>query len=71
MRLLRGIYRFSYDFVIGDDWKVAAGVVTAVAIGLILLAAGVPRPAVLALTATLVAFAFTLALIIDVRSHRG
>ncbi len=29
MTVLRGVGRFVYDFVIGDDWKIAAGVVGA------------------------------------------
>jgi uncharacterized membrane protein AbrB (regulator of aidB expression) len=29
---LRAFARFWYDFVVGDDWRVAAGVVTALAI---------------------------------------
>ena len=27
MRMLRGFVRFWYDFIIGDDWTVAAGVI--------------------------------------------
>lgn len=29
MRYVRGFFRFWYDFVIGDDWRMAAGVVVA------------------------------------------
>ena len=32
MKVLRGIVRFVVDFVVGDDWRVAAGI--AVALGL-------------------------------------
>ena len=40
MRVLRGIDRFVYDFVIGDDWKIAAGVVGSLLVGALLLVAG-------------------------------
>ena len=30
MRRLRAFGRFWYDFVVGDDWRVAAGVVVAI-----------------------------------------
>jgi hypothetical protein len=28
MRLVKGFLRFWWDFVIGDDWRIAAGVAT-------------------------------------------
>jgi hypothetical protein len=31
MRALRSFLRFWYDFVVGDDWRVAVGVVAALA----------------------------------------
>ena len=31
MRVLRSFLRFWYDFVVGDDWRVAVGVVAALA----------------------------------------
>ena len=67
MRLLRGVGRFAYDFVIGDDWKIAVAVVTALLIGVLLLVVGLP-PAVTALvTAGLLGTAFTVAMVVDVR----
>jgi hypothetical protein len=30
MRFVRNFFRFWYDFIIGDDWRVAAGVVIVV-----------------------------------------
>jgi hypothetical protein len=72
MNILRGIYRFLYDFIIGDDWKIAAAVITALSIGLLLLAAGLPTTAAVITTAGLVGAAFTIALLIDVqRPHDG
>ena len=38
MRRLEGLARFAWDFVIGDDWRIAAGVV--VALGITALVAG-------------------------------
>jgi predicted branched-subunit amino acid permease len=32
MKQLRGFLAFLYDFVIGDDWRIAAGVVAALAV---------------------------------------
>ena len=39
MRYLRGFGRFWYDFIVGDDWKIAAGVCLTLAIGAVLVAA--------------------------------
>jgi hypothetical protein len=68
MRLIRGVYRFLYDFIIGDDWKIAAGVVIALAFGLTLLTAGLAPAAAMLLTVAGVAAAFVTALVVDVRS---
>ena len=38
MRRLRAFAAFVYDFVVGDDWRVAAGV--AIALGVTAVAAG-------------------------------
>ncbi len=32
MRAIRGFFAFWYDFIVGDDWRVAAAVVVALAI---------------------------------------
>jgi len=69
MSLLRGVYRFLYDFIVGDDWKVAAGVVVSLAIGLILLRAGLPSSRVIVITAALVVALFVVALVVDVRGR--
>jgi hypothetical protein len=39
MRFLRGFGRFWYDFIVGDDWKIAAGVCLMLALGAVLVAA--------------------------------
>jgi hypothetical protein len=38
MRFVRGFGRFWYDFVVGDDWRIAAGVVLVLAAGAVLVA---------------------------------
>ena len=67
MSIVRAIGRFAYDFVIGDDWKIAAAVVSALLVGALLLVAGVPAVPVVLVTAGLLAAAFTAAMVIDVR----
>ncbi len=38
MRYLRGFGRFWYDFIVGDDWKIAVGVCVMLAAGAVLVA---------------------------------
>jgi hypothetical protein len=40
MRFLRGFGRFWWDFVVGDDWRIAAGVLAVAATGASLVATG-------------------------------
>ena len=68
MTVLRGVGRFVYDFVIGDDWKIAAGVVGALLVGALLLVADVPPEVTALVTAGLIGAAFTAAMVVDVRS---
>jgi hypothetical protein len=42
MRVLRSFLQFWYDFIIGDDWTIAAGVVLALAATAILTHSHVP-----------------------------
>lgn len=47
MRYLRGFGRFWYEFIVGDDWKIAAGVCLVLGFGAVLVAAtSVPHTAV-------------------------
>jgi hypothetical protein len=41
MRLARGFLRFWYDFIVGDDWRIALGVVLVLAAGAALVATDV------------------------------
>jgi hypothetical protein len=47
MRFVRGFGRFWYDFVVGDDWRIAAGVVLVLAAGAVLVATDALRDGVL------------------------
>ena len=40
MRWVSGFFRFWYDFVIGDDWTIAAGVAVAVVVTFVLAHSG-------------------------------
>ena len=42
MSRIRAFGRFWYEFVVGDDWRVAVGVVTALGLTALLAARGVP-----------------------------
>jgi hypothetical protein len=41
MRRIRAFGAFWWDFVVGDDWRVALGIVVAIGLAAILVAAGV------------------------------
>lgn len=41
MKLVVGFFRFWYDFIVGDDWRMAATLVAVIAIAALLAAAGV------------------------------
>jgi hypothetical protein len=69
-RLLRGFVAFWYDFIVGDDWKIAVAVLAALATGALLITAGLPVAVLAPLVAVLVMAAFTVALLIDVRERR-
>jgi hypothetical protein len=68
--LLKGFFRFWYDFVIGDDWKIAAAVAAVLLAGAVLVAAAaLPDWALAALLGAAILTAFTAVMAIDVR-HR-
>ena len=71
MRFLKGFYEFWYDFVIGDDWKIAAAVAAVLAVGFAIVSGGSYDPHVLTVgLAAAVAAAFTVALLIDIRPKK-
>jgi hypothetical protein len=68
VRIVKGFARFWYDFIVGDDWKIAAAVVVALlgsALMMSLTAVGAGWPPAVAGAAIFAAF--TLSLVVDVR----
>jgi hypothetical protein len=71
MRFLKGFGSFWYDFLIGDDWKIAAAVTLVLAVGAgIVLSGGYDEHLLTVLLALGIAAAFTITLLIDVRPTR-
>jgi hypothetical protein len=72
MKLLRAIGYFCYDFVIGDDWKIAAYVVVTLAIAAGLAAGEIVGGAAVAVIGAILASSFfVLATVHDARRiHR-
>jgi len=71
LRVLKGFARFWYDFVIGDDWKIAAAVAVVLLLGAVLVRAAVlPDGLTAALLGAGLLSAFTIAVTLDVRRNR-
>ncbi len=68
MGFIRGFAQFWYDFIIGDDWKIAAAVLTVLVVGGACVLAGVTGLWLAPVLAVGIALAFVAALLIDVRS---
>ncbi|TDD29810.1 hypothetical protein E1218_03345 [Kribbella turkmenica] len=71
MKFLKAFAQFWYDFIIGDDWKIAVAVVLALCVTLVAMATGALGDTALTLlggVAIVVGFAISLA--IDVRPKR-
>ncbi|MGH8886517.1 MAG: hypothetical protein ACRDYX_15340 [Egibacteraceae bacterium] len=69
MRFIVKFARFWYNFIIGDDWKIAIAVLVALLTGGALLAAGTPNAVLLPVTGLLIVVTFTIVVILDV--HTG
>ena len=68
MKFLRAFGQFWYDFIIGDDYKIAVAVVTALVILFALMTTGLFSDTVLTLVGgALILIAFSISLAIDVR----
>ncbi|WP_371781644.1 hypothetical protein [Streptosporangium subroseum] len=68
MRFLKGFGMFWYDFIIGDDWKIAAAVVLSLAVTLGVTLTGLaPLGAVAAVGGVLLLVSFVVSLVVDVR----
>ncbi|MDX6240617.1 MAG: hypothetical protein QOG10_5437 [Kribbellaceae bacterium] len=71
MKFLKAFGQFWYDFIIGDDWKIAAAVVLALGVLLAVLKAGLFGDTGLTLLGgALIVVAFAISLAIDVRPKR-
>ena len=71
MKFLKAFGQFWYDFIIGDDWKIAVAVVTALVLLFVAMTVGLFGDAGLTLLgAALIIAAFSISLAIDVRPKR-
>jgi ABC-type methionine transport system permease subunit len=66
VHLVRAFGRFWFDFIIGDDWRIAAGVAGALGLGALALRAGVSQ----GLLAVLVAAALVAIVLLSVLRAR-
>jgi len=70
VRYLNAFAKFWYDFIIGDDWKIAVVVVCALALTVLALTTHlVSGHAVTVVGAALLLAAFALSLVLDTRGH--
>lgn len=70
MRYLTAFLRFWYDFIVGDAWEIAAGVVIALAAGTILAQTEVvPREAVPLLVAGVIVLVVGTSLFMEARKR--
>ncbi|WP_371402731.1 hypothetical protein OHA10_33185 [Kribbella sp. NBC_00662] len=68
MKFLKSFGQFWYDFIIGDDWKIAVAVVITLAIMVAAMLSGALSDTALTLIGgALVLVAFSISLAIDVR----
>jgi hypothetical protein len=69
VRFLRGFARFWYDFIIGDDWKIAAVVVAVLLLGVALVSTGVlAGAAVTLLLGALMLLGYAVVVIVELRA---
>jgi hypothetical protein len=60
MRYLSAFGRFWFDFIVGDDWRIAAGVVTVLAVGALAVDADLLSESVLTVSLALAIVAVVL-----------
>jgi uncharacterized MnhB-related membrane protein len=72
MKFVKGFGEFWYDFLIGDDWKIAVAVLIVLCGGLAVVLSGDYTAKVLTpILGVFVAIAFSIALAIDVRQGKS
>jgi Flp pilus assembly protein TadB len=70
-RFVRGFGRFWYDFIVGDDPKIAGAVAVVLVVGAVLVGvAGATSPTLVVGLAVLLVVAFVLAMAVDVSGSR-
>jgi repressor of nif and glnA expression len=71
MKYVKAFGQFWYDFIIGDDWKIAVAVVCALGVTLVLLKAGLfSDPVLTTVGGLLVVVLFAVSIAIDVRPRK-
>jgi hypothetical protein len=71
MKFLKAFGQFWYDFIIGDDWKIAVAVILALGVLLAVMKAGLLGDTGLTLLGgAFIVVAFAISLAIDVRPKR-
>jgi hypothetical protein len=69
MPFIKGFAKFWYDFIIGDDWKIAAAVILVLTAGAAAITTGhAHHPLLIPLLTAGLATTFTTALLIDTRN---
>jgi hypothetical protein len=70
LKFFKAFGQFWYDFIIGDDWKIAVAVTAAVGASIALMSTQALSDLVLAVVGgVLILAAFSISLILDVRAH--
>ncbi|MEO3860499.1 hypothetical protein [Acrocarpospora sp. B8E8] len=68
MTFLKALGRFWYDFIIGDDWKIATAVLTALALTAIAMTTGLLSGSILVIAGAIALFLFfVVSMVVDVR----
>ena len=71
MAFVKGFGRFWYDFIVGDDWKIAAAIITVLAIAALLVANDAFADTWLVVFgAAGIVVGFVTSLLLDVRMHQ-
>jgi hypothetical protein len=71
VKAIKAFGRFWYDFIIGDDWKIAVAVVSALAVlAVLLVGTSIGDGPLAVLGGVLIVTAFALSLVIDTRPRR-
>jgi hypothetical protein len=71
VRFVRGFGRFWYDFIIGDDWRIALGVVAVLALAAAAVASdALPHALIVIFGALAIALVTAISIVIEVRRSR-